>query len=101
MDIFHGVRHDYEAVSGSVDTTNWVEIVDELPDSSVGMEIFDSSGQTLELGIGPEGSEERVLYITPGGNGRVDEKIRFRSRLSIRAVSADAENGELTINFYR
>jgi hypothetical protein len=63
-------------------------------------EIFDSSGQTLVLAVGPAASEVDQIYVFPGGNGRVPLSIASGSRISIKAVSATANVGEITINFY-
>lgn len=87
--------------SGSVTTGAWVELVASLSDSVNEVEIFDSSGSTLELGIGGSGSEARTMLIFPGGNGRVLLHIAAGSRVSIRAVSATASLGENLINFYK
>lgn len=92
-------RHDYGVTP--VTTGAWVELL-----SSVGfgeileIEIFDSSGQTLELGTGAALSETRLLLIFPGGNGRVSVRIPTTTRLAIRAVSGTANAGELCMNLY-
>jgi len=64
------------------------------------LEIFDSSGQTLEIGTGAAASEARLILLFPGGNGRVCVRIPATTRVSVRAVSALASVGELNINFY-
>lgn len=92
------IRNDY--TSTSVTTSAWVEIVASLSADVQEIEIFDSSGQTLELGVGGSGSEARQLYILPGGNGKVPLRIASGARVSVKAASATASVGELVINFY-
>jgi hypothetical protein len=65
------------------------------------IEIFDSSGQTMELSYGPAaGSEANLLYIVPGGNGRMPLTLAKGARLAIQAVSGNATGGELIINLW-
>lgn len=91
-------RKDYSG--GSVGTSTWVQLVAALSAQVNEVEIFDSSGQTMELGVGGVGSEVRQIIIFPGGNGRVPLKIASGSRVSIRAISGTASGGENDINFY-
>lgn len=92
------VRNDY--TSTNVTTGAWVELVASLGSTVNEIEIFDSSGQTLELGTGAAAAETRLILVFPGGNGRVPTLIASGTRVSIRAVSATANAGELDINFY-
>lgn len=92
------VRNDY--TSTSVTTGAWVQLVASLGAAVNEIEIFDSSGQTLELGTGAAASETRLILVFPGGNGRVSVSIASGTRISIRAVSATADTGEIDINFY-
>jgi hypothetical protein len=90
------LRRDYSI--NPVTTTTDVSLVANLntiTPSVKEIEIFDSSGQTLELKVG---GNSRV-YVVPGGNGRIP--FNFASgALEIRATSANANVGELIINFY-
>lgn len=94
------IRHDYS--STNVTTGAWVELDAALDAMSNYIELFDSSGSVLELGIGPSGSEVRAALIPPGGFN-VMEKLRFDQgqRLSIRAVDTNATSGQLIINLLR
>lgn len=92
------VRNDYSSVN--VTTGAWVQLVASLGATVNAFEIFDSSGQTLELGTGAAASEVRLILVYPGGNGQVPVTIPSGTRLSIRAVSATANSGELDINLY-
>lgn len=82
-------------------TISWVELL-----SSVGLtdvkeiEIFDSSGETLQLGVGANGSEISKIYVFPGGNGRIPLQIDAGERLAVKSVSGNAISGEIIINLY-
>lgn len=73
-------------VSLSLATINWAYI-------------FDSSGQTLGLYIGPVGSEVLQTIIPPGG-GTLPFGCPQATRISIKAISATASAGELDITFH-
>jgi len=92
------IRNDY--TSGNVTTGAWVQLVASTGAEVAELEIFDSSGQTLEIGTGAAASEARLILLFPGGNGRVCVHIPAATRVSVRAVSALASVGELNINFY-
>lgn len=85
----------------NVTTGAWVQLLASVGGTAIReIDIFDSSGETLELGIGAAGSEVVNSYIFPGGNGRIPMQIAASARLSVRAVSATANSGELIINLY-
>jgi hypothetical protein len=92
------IRNAYGSVN--VTTAAYVQLVASttLPTSS--MEIFDSSGQTLKIAFGSAGNEVDQFQITPGGNERIPVLIPVGTRVSIKAISANATTGELDINFY-
>lgn len=92
------VRNDY--TSTSVTTSAYVQLIASTASSYSAIEIFDSSGQTLMLAIGGAGSEVDQFIIFPGGNGRIPFTIASGSRISIRALSATANSGEIDINLY-
>lgn len=87
--------------STNVTTGAWVQLLSSVGTIAITeIEIFDSSGETLELGVGAAGSEVSNSYIIPGGNGRIPMQISALSRISVKSVSATANSGELIINFY-
>lgn len=93
------IRLEYSTTN--VTTTAWVELLLSVGSDNISeIEIFDSSGETLELGVGPSGSEVSQIYVVPGGNGRIPVSLSSLSRLSIKAVSATANSGEIIINLY-
>jgi hypothetical protein len=61
------------------------------------LQIFESSGQTMALATGAGGAEVIQLYITPGGID-IDYRIPSGTRISIIAISATANVGEIVIN---
>lgn len=92
------VRNDYASVS--VTTAAFTQLVASLTSAATEIEIFDSSGQTLALAFGAAASETIQINIFPGGNGRIPLSIPAGTRVSIKAVSANATVGEININFY-
>lgn len=95
----HGVRTVYE--DNNVGLDDWYVLIPSLPQSVSSITAFDSSGETMELGICDAGdsanSEVRQLLISPGG---ISAKIQIASgqRVSIRAVSNTALAGENDLN---
>jgi len=100
--VSHGVvttsRNNY--ASTPVTTGAWVQLIASTASAVNMMEIFDSSGQTMEIGTGAAASETRLVIVFPGGNGQIPVNIPAGTRVSVRAVSASASVGELDINFY-
>lgn len=81
------IRYAYS--SGAVGLSTWVQVISSTFNLMNCIQIFDSSGQTLEMGIGAAASETRVLIIPPGGlDGCVPLKIPQATRVSLRALSA-------------
>lgn len=86
--------------STNVTTGAYVQLVASLGSAVNEVEIFDSSGETLVLATGGAGSEVDQAFVFPGGNGRIPLAIAASTRVSIKAVSATANAGEIAINFY-
>jgi len=91
-------RLDYTGTS--VTTGAYVELIASTSDRTQYVEIFDSSGQTLKIAVGAAASEVDKFLIFPGGNLKILVDIPAGSRVSVRAVSATASVGELSINFF-
>ena len=86
--------------TGQVTTSVWTQVLAGVPYTISKISIFDSSGQTLKLGIGAAGSETDMhVIVFPGGNGNVNVNIPPNTRISIKALSATAASGELDINY--
>lgn len=92
------IRNNYSL--NSIVSGSYSQLVSASPSASE-VEIFDSSGQTLVLAFGSAGNEANQVYIFPGGNGRIPLNIPVNTRLSAKAISADAVSGELDINLYK
>jgi hypothetical protein len=85
----------------TVTTAAYTELDSSLAAACNELEIFDSSGQTMVLATGAAASETDLLYILPGGNGRVPVRLAAATRLSVKGVSSSANTGELTVNCYQ
>lgn len=94
-----GVRTNY--ASQTVGTTNWFVLISQLLQTVTYMSLFDSSGQTLEIGVcnfdAPANSEVRQFLVPPGG-AAFPIQISANQRVSIRAVTAPAIAGENDCN---
>ncbi len=84
--------------STPVTTSAWVQLVASMPYASNSLNIFDSSGQTLQLGFGVVGFEQQIIIIPPGGT-EVKVGISAGDRVVIRAISGTASAGEDDINY--
>lgn len=92
------VRNDYS--SASVTTSAYTQLIASTAAAYSAIEIFDSSGQTLKIAIGGAGSEIDQFLVFPGGNGWIPFSVASGSRISIKAVSANATSGEISLNLY-
>lgn len=89
-------RNAYASVN--VTTGAWVELIASTAATINCLTLFDSSGQTLELGTGAAASETRKLIIPPGGHdGCIPLAIPASTRVAIRAVSGTASTGEIDL----
>ena len=93
------VFHDYS--SANVGTTSWVALTKSNDDHANRLEIFDSSGQLMEIGYGAAGSETAVFYVMPGGNGVVDIIVPKETDIHVRGVDGAASAGILAINAFK
>lgn len=92
------VRNDYSSVN--VTTSAYVELIASTSNAYKEVEIFDSSGQTLKLAFGAAASEIDKILVFPGGNSRIKLAVPAATRISIKAVSATASVGEVSINLF-
>lgn len=90
---------DYAATN--LTNTGWTEVAASIGATPVTqIQIFDSSGYTLQLGVGAVGAEIVVLLINPGGNGLIPINIPANSRISLRsAIQPTINVGESVINY--
>lgn len=92
------IRYDYTGVS--ITASAYTQVTASIGGTCNEVDIFDSSGQTLVLATGAAGFESDQIYIVPSGNGRIPLKINSGSRVSLKAISADASTGEFDLNCY-
>ncbi len=92
-------RNVYSSVN--VTTGSWVQLIASTAAACKCLLLFDSSGQTMELGTGAAAAETRKLIITPGGpDVCVPLTIPAGTRVSVRAVSATASVGEIDLTLF-
>lgn len=91
------VRNVYTVTA--VTTSAFVTLVIQAPTPTNFATVFDSSGQTLGLYTGSTGNEVLQTIIPPGG-GELPFPCAAGSKVSIKAISANATTGELDINFH-
>lgn len=92
------VRNVYSSVN--VTTGAYVQLVASLAATATSIEVFDSSGQTLQIAVGASGSEVVQFQVIPGGNGLFPLRIPKGSRIAIKAISGTANAGEIDLNIY-
>jgi hypothetical protein len=89
-------RHDYSAAN--VTTAAYTEIVTSTAAAINRLRIFDSSGEGILLAFGASTSEADQLIIPPGGHsGEVELHVPSGTRLSVKALTANATDGDLLI----
>lgn len=96
------IYHDYS--TGNVTTAAWSSFVTEAGSTTLNsfskIEIFDSSGEVVMLGVGAVASEIVQMLIIPGGNGMVEWSNSLALRISFKAKTTNITSGILIINFY-
>lgn len=93
-EVKYTIRKDYTVTP--VTTLTWLEFTVSTAFAISRWNVFDSSGQTLQIAQGAIGAEVIMFYITPGGV-EIEHRITAGVRLSVKAVSADATVGEIVI----
>lgn len=102
--IFYGKpqkAHNHDFNGTPVTTAAWVQLIASMDKAISTVEIYNSSGSILELGLGSAGNEVSIpYYILPNGSLiLLPIEIAFGQRLSAKAVNQDATVGELVLNF--
>lgn len=82
----------------NVTTSAYVQMVASTTSATKQVQIFDSSGQSLYFAVGAAASEVDQFIIPPGG-GIFNIAIPAASRISLKAVTATANSGYVTISF--
>ena len=89
------VRNDYSVTP--VTTAAWVQLTAATAAEINWLMVFDSCGETMELGVGAAAAETRFLLYGPGGIYGIPVNIPTGSRLSVRAVSGNCTLGEISL----
>ena len=84
--------------SGNVTTAAWTQLIATTAADINLLCITDQSGQVMELGVGAAASESRIFLVAPGFSGCIPIRIASGSRVAVKAVSATASSGYLTIS---
>lgn len=80
----------------------WTQIFASSASVVKAIEIFDSSGEIGQVGVGAASSEVLQFRVLPGGNGLNYFQIDDASRITLRYESAlPPDNSETDINFYK
>lgn len=83
----------------NITTSAYVQLVASTTSTTNYLDIFDSSGQAMIIGVGGSGSEVIQGYVPPGGD-QIPLSIPAGSRVSYKALTANATSGYLTMSFY-
>lgn len=85
----------------TVDTSDWTEVFASTGATVKFIEIFDSTGEIMLIGVGPASSETVLFRVIPGGGGYAPIQVDGATRISIRAETATPSAGsETVINFF-
>jgi len=79
--------------SGNVTTSAYTELFASTAAQFSKIQILDTSGQILKIAIGASGSELDICTTPVTGSIVVPYTVGIGSRISIRAVNADATTG--------
>jgi len=91
-----GAYYDYS--TGSVTTGAWTQLIASTAAATNLLCITDQSGQAMEIGVGAAAAEDRVFLLAPGFSGCIPLRIASAARVAVRAVSATANTGAITIS---
>lgn len=109
MYLICSTRYDYTV---PVDTTTWVALTlvgpddvslspNSLPYDVNRIQVDDTSGSVIEIGIGATGSQKKVALIPPNPAKEIPILLCKGQSLWVRAVDATANQGTLNIGFYK
>lgn len=87
--------------STNVGTSTPVQILASVPATGASMiDIFDSSGQTLQLTYKLNGASTVVANIYPGGNGQLQVFIPGGAALLLKSLTTTVSSGTDIINIF-
>ena len=83
--------------STNITTSAYVQLIASTSNATNIVDIFDSSGQAMILGVGGSGSEVVQYYVPPGGD-TFTLAIPAGSRVAYKALTGNATSGYLLVN---
>lgn len=83
--------------SSPITTAAYTQLIASTTTAATYVDIFDSSGQAMILAVGAAASEVILYYVPPGGD-QIHVNIAQGSRVSYKALSANATSGYLLLN---
>ncbi len=83
-----------------VTTADYVEIVASCGAVIKEIEVYNGTASAFQLAFGAAASEVDQVILFPGGNGRIPVSIPAATRVSLKAINANASSGLAFINFY-
>lgn len=83
---------------GNVTTGAWVQLIASTAAAINLLCITDTSGQVMELGTGSAASETRIFLVAQGWSGCIPIRIASGTRVAVRAITATASTGYMTLS---
>ena len=83
-----------------ITTAAFTEIISATAGAIKEIEIFNKTGSILILGVGPASGEEELIYIGSDGLSRQTVPIPAGSRVALKAVQADVQDGLVLLNAF-
>jgi hypothetical protein len=86
--------------SNNITTAAYLQLVAATSVITSRVEVYNQSASSIYFAVGAAASEINQFIIPPGGNGFVPLQIASNSRVSVKAVDANATTGSLIVNFW-
>ena len=84
--------------STNITTAAYVELITSTAAACKKIQILDTTGSWFELATGASSSETPMLYVGPGSDQTIQAKIPASTRISVKALDANATSGAFAIN---
>lgn len=102
------IRNNY-ATTNVPQSSTWTALINsatsaqaKVPSGATAIEVFDSSGSTMELAVGASGAQLSLNFLIPPGGDTILVPVPLTggALLWARAKDSSASTGELVLNFY-